>query len=440
MDSISIWFQHLLLLAGTSPFEAMWFLFLNGGWIILPILAWQVFTALWMNARTAGFNAKKDWIVLAIDVPRLHEQTPRAVENVFAHLAGAHSPPSWTEKWIEGKTQDTISMEIVSIDGNVQFLVRTTRGHRDLIEASIYAQYPDAEIVEVEDYTLRVPSLYPDREWDMFATEMVPVKSDVFPLRTYPEFEDKVSGELKDPMAVMLENLSRIGPGEQVWFQVVLTPIDQKAFQIKADAFVKKLTGVKVVAKESLLEKAVNLPLKGAGALLEASGIFGAPAVPAKKEAMPFSKILQMSPGERKVLEAIEIKASKIVYTCKMRFLYVAKKESFKKQRTVSPFIGAIKQLNTNDLQSLKPETRHVGMNGTLWFFKDSRNNDRKRRFMAAYRARSNWIGTPGYTLNIEELATIWHFPISMQTRAPQLKRTESKRSEPPFNIPFAPM
>lgn len=440
METVSIWFQQLLLLAGASPFEAMWFLFVSGGWIILPILAWMVFKALWLNARTAEFNAKKDWIVLAIDVPRLHEQTPRAVENIFAHLAGAHSPSSWTEKWIEGKTQDTISMEIVSIDGNIQFLVRTTRGHRDLIEASIYAQYPDTEIVEVEDYTLRVPSLYPDREWDMFATEMIPVKSDIFPLRTYPEFEDKISGELKDPMAVMLENLSRIGPGEQVWFQIVLTPIDQKSFQTKADAFVKKLTGQKVEVKESMLEKAVNLPLKGAGALLEASGILGAPAAPAKKDAMPFSKILQMSPGERKVLEAIEIKASKIVYTCKIRFLYVAKKEIFKKQKTVSPFIGAIKQLNTNDLQALKPETKHVGMNSTLWFFKDNRNNDRKRRFMAAYRSRSNWVGTPGFTLNIEELATMWHFPISMQTRAPQLKRTESKRSEPPINIPFAPM
>ncbi|MCI0479036.1 hypothetical protein L0Y59_00625, partial [Candidatus Uhrbacteria bacterium] len=342
------------------------------------------------------------------------------------------------EKWIEGKTQDTISMEIVSIDGNVQFLVRTTRGFRDLIEASIYAQYPDAEIVEVEDYTLRIPSSYPDREWDIFGTEMVPVTSDVFPLRTYPEFEDKISGELKDPMAVMLENLSRIGPGEQIWFQLVLYPVDQKAFRQKAEAIVKKLTGQKVVAKESLLEKIVGLPFKAVGLLLEGAGITG-PASAPKKDELPFGRILQMTPGERKVVEAVENKAAKIVYQCKIRFLYAAKKEMFKKQKTVSPFVGAIKQLNTNDLQSLKPETKRVGMNSTLWFFKDDRNNARKRRFVSAYRSRSAWVGTPLFYMNIEELATMWHFPISMQTRAPQLKKTESKRSEPPINIPFAP-
>ncbi|MBU1348759.1 hypothetical protein KJ781_01670 [Patescibacteria group bacterium] len=439
MDSVGIWLERLIFLAGNSPFEAMWFIFFSGGWIVVPILAWVMVKTIWLYSKQTAYDAKKDWILLAIDVPRLHEQTPRAVENIFAHLAGAHSPASWTEKWFEGKTQDTISMEIVSIDGHVQFLVRTTRGFRDLIEASIYAQYPDAEIVEVEDYTLRVPSLYPDREWEMFGTEMIPVKSDVFPLRTYPEFEDKVSGELKDPMAVMLENLSRIGPGEQVWFQIVMTPIEQKEFQVKVETFVKKLTGQKVEVKESLLEKAVNLPIKGMGLVLETSGILGTPSVPPKKEMQPFSKILQMSPGERKVLEAIEVKASKIVYTCKIRFLYVAKKGVFKKQKTVSPFVGAIKQLNTNDLQSLKPETKRVGMNATLWFFKESRNRERKRRFMSAYRSRSNWVGMPGYTLNIEELATLWHFPISMQSRPPQLKKTESKRSEPPINLPFAP-
>lgn len=438
MDEYGTWYDTFLALAGTSPFAAMWFIFLKGGWVIIVYLAWVMFKGLWMEHKTTEFTLKKNWVYLAIDIPRLHEQTPRAVENLFAHLAGAHSPATWTEKWFEGKTQDTISVEIVSIGGHTQFIIRTTRNLRDMIEASVYAQYPDAEITEVEDYTLRVPSNYPDREWEMFGTEMIPVKPDPYPLRTYPEFEDKVSGELKDPMAVFLENMSRIGPNEQIWYQIVLTPIDQKDFRTKGELLVKKITGQKIVVKESLLEKAVGLPIKAASMLIEGSGILGETAPTKKKEENPLmTRMLQMTPGERKVVEAVENKISKLVFNAKIRFLYIAKKEAFAKGRVVMPFIGAIKQFNTNDLQSLKPETKKVGMNSGLWFFKAQRNNARKRRFMQMYRRRSNWAGTPNWCMNIEELATMWHFPISIQTRATQLKKTEFKRAEPPLNLPF---
>lgn len=386
-----------------NPFGAMWFLFTHGGWIVFAILLLWMAREIWIHWRQELYEHKKEWMVLAIYIPRMTEQGPRAVENIFAHLAGAHQPASWTEKWIQGKTQDTLSVEIVSSEGQVQYFIHATRTFRDLIEASIYAQFPDAEIHEVEDYTKKFPKKYPNDEWDLFGTEMIPVKPDSYPIRTYPEFEDKLSGEFKDPLAVLLENFSRLGPGENAWYQIVLTPIDQKEFRAHGEALIKKLTA----------------------------------APPQKKDAAGPHKMMILTPGEKKIIEAVENKISKIAYECKIRFIYVAKKEILKKSRIVQPFIGAIKQFNTNDMQSLKPESKRVGMNGTLWFFKDHRNNERKRRLMAAYKHRSNHEGMHYFALNIEELASLWHFPISMQVRAPQLKKTESKRSEPPINLPF---
>ena len=38
--------------------------------------------------------------------------------------------------------------------------------------------------------------------------------------------------------------------------------------------------------------------------------------------------------------------------------------------------------------------------------------------------------------MNIEELATIYHFP-GVDIKAPLLKTTESKKSEPPFKLPI---
>ena len=71
-----------------------------------------------------------------------------------------------------------------------------------------------------------------------------------------------------------------------------------------------------------------------------------------------------MSQGEKDVLTGIENKVSKIAYLCKIRFIYVAKKAVMSKPRIVNPFIGAIKQFNTNNMQSLKPEMKRVGSSG----------------------------------------------------------------------------
>jgi len=116
--------------------------------------------------------------------------------------------------------------------------------------------------------------------------------------------------------------------------------------------------------------------------------------------------------------------------------LYVAKKEVMKKSKAVQPFIGSIKQVNTFNMQALKPSSK-VGVNGTLWWFKDRRNNERKSKMVRAYRSRSGWSGLPKFFMSSEELATLWHFPILIQVKAPGLRRIEAKKSEAPANIPF---
>lgn len=327
-------------------------------------------------------------------------------------------------------------MEVVSIEGRVQFVIRCQRVLRDLVEASIFAQYPEANIVEIEDYVKRVPTWFPDRDWDLYGTEMVPVKPLPFPLKTYPDFEHTMSGEFKDPIAVLLEGFSRIGPGEQAWVQVLALPIDQKGYVEKVTGLVKKLKGENTSKPPGMIDAIVTAPLKVLGFFAEA--IFGGAAAPAKKsDAPPINKMLMLSPGERRVLEKVEEKASKIGYTCKIRFIYAAKKNVFKKPKIVSSFVGYIKQMNSNDMQALKPESNYVGVNGALWFMRDRRNDFRKRKLISNYVNRSIWYGMPPYDLSVEELATLWHFPHTYQVRAPQLKKQDVKFAEPPMNLPI---
>ena len=426
-----------LNVAGNNPFAAMAVFLINGGWIVFVLfILWALKYAL-LEGKQAKFTKEQEWVLLRISVPTATEQTPKAAENIFANFAGAHSSVGWTDKWMHGVTQQAITIELASINGEVGFFVHSLRKMRDLIEASIYAQYPDAEIDEVEDYTKNVPMHYPHDEWDVWGVEMTNVMPDPYPLKTYIEFEDKVSGEFKDPMANMLEAFSRFGPGEQAWYQIVLVPTDQKDFRTRAEKLINKIKGTEEKKKKTVLDHAIDLPLQATADLLSVAlgGTTGS-GKPAEKKNEQL-RMLALSPGERFVLESIERKQSKIGFACKIRFLYVAKKEVMNKSKAANPFIGAIKQTNTFNMQALKPDMKRVGSSSALWWFKDQRNNLRKSKMMIAYRQRSSWSGLSQFQLSAEELATLWHFPILLQIKAPKLRRIEAKKSEPPANIPF---
>src|SRR3990167_1299226 len=136
-----------------DPIAFVWWFSKTIGWIYPVflfvyglILGWQIYIR---NQYKKG----RHYILLAIDIPKGNEQTPKAVENMFSHLAGAHQPLKFHHKWWKGEVPESFAFEIVSLGGYIQFLIHTADWYRDLVEAIVYAQYPDAEIAEVEDYT-----------------------------------------------------------------------------------------------------------------------------------------------------------------------------------------------------------------------------------------------------------------------------------------------
>jgi len=437
---VTIDFSYFETLGALSPIAIMWRIFADGGWIIVLWVFLIGSWAIWVNWRQNLYGAKRRFVFLAIDIPKavLDEpgQSPLAVENFFAHLDGAHASDTLWEKYWEGKTQDYFSLEIVSIEGYIQFVIRTRDKFRDLVEAAIYAQYPDAEITEVEDYTKSAPKKFPDPEWQLFGTEWINVKSEAYPLRSYHDFEDPTTKEFKDPLAAMLETMSRMGKGEQIWYQITVTPISQKGWIRKGENIVKKLIGAKVEEKRTWMDKLIDLPVKAMDSAV--SQIVSSEEGPVKKkeEKKDVSLMLYLSPGTKTLVEAIEKKMSKIGFKTKIRMIYLAKKEIFKKARAAHPMIGVIKQFNTMDGQSIKPEYKKVGT-AAHYILTKQRLKWKRNKILRAYKARSNWRGLgTGFVLNTEELAGLWHFPANW-IKAPSVKTVESKRGVPPINLPF---
>jgi hypothetical protein len=46
-------------------------------------------------------------------------------------------------------------------------------------------------------------------------------------------------------------------------------------------------------------------------------------------------------------------------------------------------------------------------------------------------------MGRKRYILNIEELATIWHFPLEAVVKAPLLQKAPGRKSEAPISLPI---
>jgi len=407
------------------------------GWIpILIVFVWG-FIMVYQSLQQGKYVSSLRFVMLAIDVPSATEQSPKALEHLFSNLIGAKSSLTWKEKWIIGKVHPVFAFEIVSTEGYVQFYVRTQTRFRDTIEAGIYAHYPDAEISEVEDYAANFPRKFPDEEYEMWGSEMALKKNEIFPIRTYVDFEDKMTQELKDPLAQTLESMSRMKPGEHFWIQFLVQP----------DGNDWKDAGVKHV--DELFGK-----VKSAGPGAIASGVAGAISIPSmvlqEATGVDLSSMLlggggqeseediwrafKISPTEKQEAEAVLMKIGKNGLATKTRILYWGRKQVYDKQARTAMVKGILLQyanLSLNSFGMYGPQTPKDDYFWQRWVY-----TAKQERLVSAFVNRSWGTGATPQHLNSEELASLWHFP-AIGIKAPLLRKVESRRAEPPPGLPF---
>ena len=414
------------------------------GWLPIAItFIWGV-GQVWLRYVKLAYGATEKAILLAIDLPRGNAQTPMAVENIFAYLAGAHSTKDLFEKWWLGEWQLYFSFEIVSINGYIQFLIWTPEKYRNLVEAAIYSQYPDAEIIEVNDYTQGLPTRFPDEEYDIFGSEYILVKNSVYPIKTYKDFEHQMGEpetQYKDPMAALMDLMGSMKKGEQLWYQILIIPVGHE-WADKADDEIKKIIGEKVKSND-LVDKLIEGLLGIMESFSEAIYKLWGDIETEKKDEKDDTKFRMMSlkPKQKKQVEEIQEKVGKIGFGVKIRYLYIAKKEMMNKNKVAYGFTGYMKQFNFNDLNSYKPDTGDGGTMTKVQYdriFGKYRTNLRKNKLMTAYRLRSDARGRLPGILNTEELASIWHFPIEASVKAPLVQKAPGRKAEPPAGLPVS--
>lgn len=393
-------------------------------WIILPPVLFATFWELWTYYLKTAYLAKMSWTMMEISVPKEVLQTPKAIESIFSSLHSMSSPPEFLEKHWKGKVQDYISLEIVGDAGKSHFYIRTPSNLKGYIASQIYAQYPKAEIKETTDYIDNIPVNAPNTQYDLWGTEIMFAKEDAYPIRTYMDFEETIEEKRIDPLSSLMESFAQLREGEQIWIQILTRP-HSAGWEKAGEELVNKLLGKKITPKKNWAEKILHHILD----IIESIISGGKTPEKEKKEA---TKVSELTPGKKEVIEAIEKNIAKLGFDVAIRTLYIGKREVYNKTN-IAAILGFFKQFNTMNMNGFKPN-KDISPKVKFPLLKKQREFLRKRDVYVNYRLRIP--AKKNFVLSTEGLATIFHFP-STVVEASATPRIEAKKAEPPSNLPI---
>lgn len=441
-------------------------------WFVLAfILAKFLFTFLhnwWLDeAQDKYYEKEFNWTFLELKFPRNNEIFPKAMENVFAAFYQIYSFGIMPEKrYLAGQFEDSACLEMVSSKEGIRFFIRVNKKFRTLFEKAIFSQYPETEIVEAPDYLSDFPADIPNSEYDVMGTDMILGKDSAYPLKTYSYFfgERKFEEYEIDPISHLSEVMSGLkSTEERMCVQIVISP---SAGDLK-DA-VKKIT------KKILKDKKEEEKKKGVlGTITSSSAEFGKNLVMAPMQhpewevaAKPeVKKEEQLNAVDMEVLKNVDRKASKSAFKTAIRMIYIDKKNSFDKSNFPA-MMSSFQQFNTQHLNFLRPGPTFTKPG--RFFKKKEVLNRRKHTIYKYYKARTiypysnvedmfdnmrvsfmnlfkiNFLEVKykknlpePFILNVEELATIFHPPVTRKSQAAGLAPVETKKAPPPVNLPI---
>ncbi|MCC2631701.1 MAG: hypothetical protein K0S20_400, partial [Patescibacteria group bacterium] len=349
--------------------------------------------AAWSKAkdlkRRAEWLSSQTFVVLAIQVPKDNEKTPQSAEQFFAAVHGIYRG--------DPIVQEHISFEIIAAKDSITFYVFTPIHLKDFIEGQLYAQYPDLQINQVPDYTRKVAL----EGMHVAGTKIELTKEDVYPIKTFATTE-------VDPLASITAVMAGLSEGEQIWLQVVTRPIGDE-WQSRGVSHVKSIRSGKS-------------PMGGGASKIARFGVrllqeFAQPGSGVNETTGAAKEPPKLSAPEEAALKGIESKITKLGFETIFRLITICPDAIIAKSRSQA-MLAALKQYNTTNLNGFKGGEIKLD-DYPFWIKYTNREFEEK-----------------GSVLNIEELASLYHFPTkSVETSA--IAWAGSKKGESPFNLPL---
>lgn len=405
-------------------------IFFSPLWV--PIFLFIVFWTTWIHYVRFDFWFTQKHVVLQIELPPEIEKTPLAMELFLTALWNSGGETTFIARMWKGSFRAVWSLEIASSEGRIHYYIHLREAWREIVEARLYGQFPEAKVTVVDDYVTQVP--FNLEEYDIFGSEYMKGTPQPLPIKTYVDYglhmaPDKPETQV-DPLTNILELLGSLGKDEYYWVQIIAKARKKDEwYGFYRDGWFKKDSYAEAA------KKAISDITKGA---IERAQSFVKDDAEKKKVGSRGSTLL--TEGERERVVSIERQMTKNLFECGIRAVYLAKKNRFVgiRNSTIIRFWDAYR----------KPEYNSLGPAGGMSIFdypwqdfRDIRKNLTKRQLYFRYKHRAYFYVPYDQEQNFlttEELATLWHFPSSV-VKTPTLSRVPSRRAAAPANLPTGP-
>lgn len=337
---------------------------------------------------------KKAWFqslsstLLLVEIPRSNDKKELSAEQMFASLHGILK--SKRELKLHKEYQEHIGFEIVSIGNKIQFYIWTPTAIAPFVQGQVYAQYPEAQIKQInpeDDYIHQIPAEHYRQVIEIGLSE-----HETLPIKTFPSFD-------VDPLAAITATLAKLDAADDILsIQILARPVNDSWHKASAQmaSAIKNGTSSSSVLRSGWLSQVSSALWK-----------------PPEETASTVKT--EISERDKTRVTAIEEKSRKLGYQVKIRVLYSSKMGNQAEARMkLQALLGSFKQFNTTNL------------NGFIQLAKVP--NDFEK-----YKSRDFY--DKGFTLNIEELASLYHLPHS-NVATPGIVWARARTGEPPSNLP----
>jgi len=396
----------------------------------LPVYLGVFFWISWAEYIRYLFWFSQDQVLLEIQLPQEVMKSPLAMETFLSTLWNAGGETTFLARMWKGSHRPIWSLEIASNEGRLGFYIHMRRAFRNIVEARLYGQFPEAKVIEVDDYAAAIP--FNLKEYNLFGAEYRKDALGALPIKTYVDFglDKDPKEEFKiDPLTNILELFAQVGKDEHFWMQIIL-----KTRRNEAEWYGIRDKEDNKFHKPAAAE--ISNIIKGAAK--RTADLVTDEA--AKKQVASRGQTL-LSEAEKRRIDRIERSMSKLVFETGIRVVYLAKKEKYVGINAA----GIIRFFDVFKVQDSAREYNALGASGgTSIFdypwqdFKNIRSNITKENVFFHYKNRAYFYvpyDQKPVFMNTEEIATLWHFPSSV-IQTPGLNRVPSRRSEAPSNLP----
>jgi len=420
----------------------LWLIFRAWWWVIIPALLY--FPAkglyLWWVFWEVEY-ASIEWILLEIVPPGMIEKPFRAMEDVFTHLWSLYDGANWREVNCQGELPTGpfwFSFEITSKAGEVHIYLRTMKHSKKFVSGIIHGHYPEVEIFEVEDYVKKVPQDLPNATYNLNMEPFGMIREYSYPLRTYEFFgirpEEIEESKRVDPIDQLMEDMAKLVEGEELWFQMVFTPVADRdngwiaAGRKLADKLSKRPeNGI----RKSMIAETLRLLFTGKQPYSEEE----------KREEGGIPVEMRLTPGERDIVSAVEEKISRKGFVFHSRAFYIYKPEAYfsPHKRIPRSYFMHFSTENMNairDWSGTKTRIHYLFRKRRLYARKRKAFKKTINRFAPMHPVRMGDKKTGTMVLSAEEAASIFHLPSRASTLPPGIPRVPAKKGGPPPNIP----